>query len=301
MKIFITKENKKKFKLFSMKKIAVLDIQGGFGNQIFQFAFAFFLKSKGYKIFLNYEYFQLENSRSLVFKDVDFNFQKVTKLQIFLFKLLNKLSLSNKIPGVIKKYLSKYFLKIKSAENFKQIKKLPPYILCRGYFQDLSYLDSFRPEFENYLNKKGNKKNSENYHRVLLHIRRTDYLNMGEELKLDFYTKALSYCYENISDFRYDIFTDDIDWVKNQSIFKSASSIFHKKEVHSADKASETLDTFLDMLNYDTYIVGNSTYSLMAYEFSHADEKKIIAARPWFRDRSFGNIYPKDSIFIENS
>lgn len=284
-----------------MKKIAIVDIQGGFGNQIFQIAFAFFIKSEGYKVFLNYEYFDLENSRSLVFKDVDFNFQKATKLKVFSFKLLNRLSLSNKVPRGVKKYLSKYFLKIKSTENMKEIEKLPQYVFCRGYFQDLFYLDSFRLEFENYLKKKGNKKKSENYHRVLLHIRRTDYINMSEELKLDFYTKALSYCYENLADFRYDIFTDDLDWVKNQSFFKSASSIFHKKEAHSTDEEDETLNTFLSMLNYDTYIVGNSTYSLMAYEFSHSDEKKVIVARPWFRNRSFGNIYPKDSIFIDNS
>lgn len=136
-----------------MKKIAVVDIKGGFGNQVFQVAFSYFLESNGYTVFLNYEYFDLDNSRSLILREDDFRLQKADKVKILSFKLFNRLSLSNKIPKIIKELLSGYFLKIKSAEDFKNINKLPNFLFCKGYFQDLYYLDSFRTEFEHYLQK----------------------------------------------------------------------------------------------------------------------------------------------------
>ncbi|MDA9017675.1 alpha-1,2-fucosyltransferase [Acidimicrobiia bacterium] len=287
-----------------MKKIAVVDIKGGFGNQVFQVAFSFFLESNGYKVFLNYEYFDLNNSRSLILRGDDFRLQKVDKIKISSFKLFNRLSLSNKVPKLIKELLSRFFLKIKSTEEFKHINQLPNFLFCKGYFQDLSYLDSFRTEFEQYLQKKFKiMKVSKNFitsSNTLLHIRRTDYVDMGEELNLDFYTKAISYCSEKVPNFEFDIFTDDLNWVKDNDVFKNAANIFEKKEDHYTDEATETLNTFLAMLNYDNYIIGNSTYSLMAYEFSHSSNKKVIVAKPWFRNRFFGNIYPSDSIFIEN-
>jgi hypothetical protein len=288
-----------------MKKIAVVDIKGGFGNQVFQVAFSFFLESIGYRVFLNYEYFDLDNSRSLILRGDDFRLQKADKMKILLFKLFNRISLSNKIPKIVKELLSRYFLKIKSTEDFENIYKLPSFLLCRGYFQDLSYLDSFRTEFEHYLEKRlKNMKDSKNFissSNTLLHIRRTDYLDMGEELNLDFYAKAISYCSEKVPNFEFDIFTDDLNWVKDNDVFKTAANIFEKKEDPFIDEASEALNTFLAMLNYDNYIIGNSTYSLMAYEFSHSNNKKVIVAKPWFRNRFFGNVYPGESIFIENS
>lgn len=167
-----------------MKKFAVVDIKGGFGNQVFQVAFSFFLESNGYKVFLNYEYFDLANSRSLILRGDDFRLQKVDKIKILSFKLFNRLSLSNKVPKIIKKLLSRFFLKIKSTEDFKHINQLPNFLFCKGYFQDLSYLDSFRTEFEQYLQKKFKiMKDSKNFissSNTLLHIRRTDYVDMGE-------------------------------------------------------------------------------------------------------------------------
>ena len=59
------------------------------------------------------------------------------------------------------------------------------------------------------------------------------------------YKKVLSYCKENIRNFKYDVFTDDIDWVKKESIFNEADNLF------SADKAyNNTLETFINMIGY---------------------------------------------------
>ena len=91
-----------------MKKIAVVDIKGGFGNQVFQVAFSYFLESNGYTVLLNYEYFDLDNSRSLILREDDFRLQKADKVKILSFKLFNRLSLINKIPKIIKELLSGY-------------------------------------------------------------------------------------------------------------------------------------------------------------------------------------------------
>ena len=56
-------------------------------------------------------------------------------------------------------------------------------------------------------------------------VRRGDYLSLKEDLSIEFYQNALIYCKENIKNFNYEIFTDDIEWVKNQNIFRDALEI----------------------------------------------------------------------------
>ena len=70
----------------SNSKILV-DIKGGFGNQIFQYCFANYLKSMGYKVFVNTEYFKFRNKdtqdntyRTLILNEKNFNLKKINRV-----------------------------------------------------------------------------------------------------------------------------------------------------------------------------------------------------------------------------
>ena len=68
-----------------MKNLCILvEIKGGFGNQIFQFVFANQLKDEGYNVFINTEYFKFNKEetkdntyRKLIIKENIFGLKKI--------------------------------------------------------------------------------------------------------------------------------------------------------------------------------------------------------------------------------
>ena len=104
-----------------------------------------------------------------------------------------------------------------------------------------------------------------------MHVRRGDYLKLNEELKESFYFHAIKAGKEKIEkNFNYTVFTDDYDWVINSNIFTDA------KIVYSSNSIDDTLETFAEMLSYENFIVGNSTFSLVPALLSNSKNKKIL-------------------------
>ena len=62
----------------------------------------------------------------------------------------------------------------------------------------------------------------------MLIVRRGDY-EMKEDLSIDFYKKCLEVLNNRIANYRLNIFTDDEDWVKSNSIFNIAEKIMDQK------------------------------------------------------------------------
>ena len=88
-----------------LKKIYVIvEIKGGFGNQLFQFAFANSLRKMGYKVKVKtnfYEQFENDNFentyRKLVLPETLFGFKKTNKLTNRLLVWAHKFNKSKKI------------------------------------------------------------------------------------------------------------------------------------------------------------------------------------------------------------
>ena len=65
----------------------------------------------------------------------------------------------------------------------------------------------------------------------MIHIRRNDYVEMNEELNIEYFTRAINEAELQISKFNFDIFTDDIDWVNSHKILKSKQYIYSSNSV----------------------------------------------------------------------
>ena len=72
-----------------------------------------------------------------------------------------------------------------------------------------------------------------------------------------------------------------------------------KKIVYSSNSIDDTLETFAEMLSYENFIVGNSTFSLVPALLSNSKNKKIFVADPWFRNTNI-DIEVPDAIKIFN-
>lgn len=284
----------------SKKRISIL-LMGGLGNQIFQLTKAKYFQDLGFYVTIDTSNFkknkenenQLFIHRKQVFPIEYFNFEETNffeKKFYSLFynpKIINLLPKSLKLVNEINDYSQ---LEI----NFSIVNK------AIGYWQDIELLRKYKHyvisslKNNQYLAKVLNNERATPGSTVL-HIRRGDYLNINEQLSEKFYINCLNYCEKNISDFSFEVFTDDYNYASKSKVFTNASKI-HK----SNSSVDNTIKDFSLMLNKENYIVGNSTFSLLAAVLSETSNSKILYANPWFRNKSKDLNFDSNWVGIEN-
>ena len=274
-------------------KVAIVDIKGGFGNQLFQLCFANYLNSCNIDVYINSRNF--ERSKKIENLDVDlrelilpvefYGMKEITDAGFMILEIIQKMS-----RGVlVKKFNDKNF----EINKLKRINRLD------GYWQNLDYFKFSKDFLISTLSNDNKLKNAINSKIVegstMVHVRRGDYLGLGEELDIEYYEKSISKARESINKFSYSVFTDDKRWVQENKIFDDAKNVFF-----STNSKSDTLDTFAKMLKFENYIISNSTFSLMASLLSQTVRSLIYIPDPWFR-KSEKIINYENTIKIPNS
>lgn len=106
---------------------------------------------------------------------------------------------------------------------------------------------------------------------ISLHVRRGDYLNYTHHptQPMSYYLNGLSYM---PSDIPVMIFSDDIEWCKNQELFKGSRFNFSEGNSTGIDLCLQTLCTH--------HIIANSSFSWWGAWL--ANSKKVVAPKNWF-------------------
>lgn len=283
-----------------MKNLCILvEIKGGFGNQIFQFVFANQLKDEGYNVFINTEYFKFNKEetkdntyRKLIIKENIFGLKKINVFYLYFFKILKKINESRKLSKLFKRSKFPYFIKLKDS-NFDKKLLDTKFVHLDGYWQNVDNLVLQKKFLIEALSKIDILEKPINFlpqeNTVMLLIRRGDYIKMKEDLSLDFYKKCIETISDKLNKFDLSIFTDDVQWVKEQKIFDSAKNVFGPE-----DEPEKVLDLFSKMLQNKHFIVANSTFSLIAAFVKQMDDSIIIVSDPWFRNKE------KEKLFLDN-
>jgi len=291
------------------RKLAIVNIKGGFGNQLFQFSLANYLKGNGFKVVVSLDYFSLfvkgndiqDTKRKLVIPLKDFNLDLISSIQNILFTFFNYL-VNNRYFNLLTASKFKKYIVVQTGNVFNN-KKIGKWTQFDGYWKNIEIIEfSKNYIIESISNNQTIKEGFKNKiipGSTLIHVRKGDFLNYNRELTENFYKKSLGIAKENINNFNYDIFTDDYEWVVSQSFFKDAKNIYYQQS--SDDDIQETIDTFSQMLNYENYIVGNSSYSLWAALLSSKNKSLVIVPDPWFRHDEHPVLKEKHWITVENS
>jgi len=281
------------------KKYASIYLMGGFGNQLFQFCFAKSLENSNLIVYIDKTNYLLENkrinvdaeNRDLIMPIEDFGFSNVPRFLNLIFFINNKLrnySFKNYKFFPVGRYNDK---------NFKSIfKKYNQFV---GYWQDINLIYENRDFLISKLsNNRTIAKSLRKRPKVgstMLHVRRKDYLNMKEELNIDYYKIAIDNASQKIKNFNFDVFTDDKEWVLQNDLFSNAKSINFL-----SSSIDDTIITFSKMLEYENYIISNSTFSLIPAILSKSEKKAVYAPTPWFRNSKKIINFPETWIGIEN-
>jgi len=153
----------------------------------------------------------------------------------------------------------------------------PDEIALAGFFQSEKYFKHIEKEIrEDFTFKKEILKPCEDMIKsvgdaVSLHIRRTDYLtNLNHTpLNLGYYIEALELLDPGIPVI---IFSDDIAWCKEQSIFNSDRFMISESGDHYVDLCLMTLCKY--------HIIANSSFSWWGAWL--ANSNKVVAPKTWF-------------------
>lgn len=259
-----------------MKKKNVVDLMGGLGNQLFQYAFALYL---GNDTILNSSFYDNDFQRKLLlcYYDIDLPVKSINACD------------EEDLVSVVKRKLARIPSEsFREKESFCFEETIKQGCWYTGYWQNENYITTLlkrgleckkvlSPEAVDYIKVVTDDSDS-----VAIHIRRGDYLS--EKNKQLYSIQCLEYYYkacerlENIKghSLHYYIFSDDIDWCK-----ENFSDDYKFVSVVGADT---DIDEFEIMRRCKHFIISNSTYSWWAAKLGKNSDKTIIAPYKWYVD-----------------
>ena len=276
-----------------------IQIKGGLGNQMFQFAIGKILAiHHNTKLLLEKEFYTNSETSS-------FHTPRNFELDIFNVKYetaalkdleeFRNFSFATKL----KKKLGLNFPMSYHEKNFEYNSKLkekkPPLYLV-GYFQSYKYFNGYEDTIYDLFKfpvKKLDPVNSnvlqliKNTISVGIHIRRGDYVHDNKtksfhgNLKKEYYLKALSRIKKEHIDLQLIFFSDDSEWVKQEFSDLNIPKYFVD---HNLGKDSWK-DMFL-MSKCNHNIIANSSFSWWGAFLNRNNHKKVFAPKNWFSDPS---------------
>lgn len=265
----------------------VVKLQGGLGNQMFQYAMG--------------RQLSLQNACPL-FLDLSFLMQKATpsytkrEYQLGVFPV--KASLDRKGKYYHHGIASRIRTKLNGMSHIPDpgtlfhpeiLREAPPMYL-EGFWQSERYFADAAREIRNDFSYHGpvGEKNQVWFglihagNAVSLHVRRGDYVTSGPTYHnlcdLRYYQDAIALLAETIEDPVFFIFSDDIPWVKaNLDISGPHHFVFNNTGPQS----------FMDMVlmsNCKHHIIANSSFSWWGAWLNPDEQKKVIAPAKWFNN-----------------
>jgi hypothetical protein len=238
-----------------MKKNAIVNLQGGLGNQIFQTAFALELKSKNIRTICDIHFY-----------DSKMQFPRKLEIAPSMFGLKTIKYKNSKI-------FSRLGILFKEMDTFRieDLKYLNRFV---GYYQDFLIIEKHKDTLRKILNIHNAPHDPE---KVAIHIRQDDYKKINQHLGDSYYKKSIEEFLAYNENFVFDIFTDDTNFVPDLKIFKKLNSIYYPEE------NINPLEVFINMSKYQNYIIANSSFSALAAYLSNSKSKKVIYPEPWWR------------------
>lgn len=277
----------------------IVDVLGGLGNQMFQYAMARAVAERLNQPLLvdisGFGKYQLHNGFELM--RVFSKQQEVASLESVR-KVLDWQSLP-----VVKRLMLRPELTFLRNEHYivephfqywNGIKKTPKNSYITGYWQSEKYFISIESVIRNDFTFKSPMSNDnqkvsieiEQCNSVSLHVRRGDYISSSSNVathglcSLDYYEKAIKHITERVINPKLFIFSDDIEWVKsNLNIDYPCHYVDHNHE-------SESYNDMRLMSLCQHNIIANSSFSWWGAWLNDNHEKVVIAPKRWFKNQT---------------
>jgi len=276
----------------------IVELKGGLGNQMFQYAAARGHAKKNEPIYLDHsfleknfedqEHFTARHYELHIFKNL--NIRSVKKWQIALFKD------DTFVYKLARLFLRRYMKNIREENNeFIPFDSFPPpnILYLEGYFQSEKYWGingeaiskAFQfPELDPD-NEATGKKIQHAVNSVSLHIRRGDYATSTMNaaihgvLPLAYYYEALDVLRSKCPTCALFVFSDDAEWVRENLKLNKLSVCYIEN-----NKGEHSWKDMALMGHCKHHIIANSSFSWWGAWLNPKPGKIIIAPKKWFND-----------------
>lgn len=267
----------------------ITNINGGIGNQLFQYALGRALALKNNDV-LKLDTTDLRHNQKFgsVVRELDLvKFNIVAELASD--AEAKKLRDPYGLPSFILRRLRMKFISYGETGYDPRLLHKTGDVYLDGYFQSYKYFEDIRDTLLTELTlKEGlgvtaadwkNKIKADTV-TVSIHIRRGDYVtdeNTSQTFgpcPIDYYTRAIEKIEERITKPTYVIFSDDIAWVKEYLPLP-------KNTLYVSGKSMTAVEDLVLMSECTHNIIANSTFSWWGSWLNQNPEKVIIAPLPW--------------------
>jgi hypothetical protein len=276
----------------------LVNIIGGLGNQMFQYAFGYAIsKENNIKIKLDirgYNSYHLRNYELGLY-----NIEEGSKLKFkydFLFNKLNgNTSHLNKVTRkVLQTFLRRTKFYYQEREEFifdKEVFDIKTNTYFYGYWQNEKYFKKYRKELIKIFTLKSIHSKTTEYQQkiidceaVSIHIRRGDYVTNANissvhgVCDINYYKKAVKEVLKNKKQIQFFIFSDDMVWAKDNLNFIN-NKIFVELDSNIPDHEEMYL-----MSKCKHNIIANSSFSWWGAWLNQYSDKKVIAPKKWLNN-----------------
>jgi len=276
----------------------IIRLKGGPGNQLFQYAFGRLLSIKN-GVNVKYKFSVNKNDSVRKYFLGYFN----TKVEIATDEEFKKtrypLAIISKIIELLK---TKIFRQFNIGYIPKLLNKKDGYL--EGYWQSYKYLEPIRKELlgeitlKNPINKYEILNKIENTNSICLNVRRGDYINNKKFAKewitfgMEYYDNAFKLMKEKVSNPIIFVFSDDIEWCKN-NLKTDIPLIFSNPKV-------PVQENFIIATKCKHNIIVNSSYAFWVAWLNQNQNRIVIAPKKWNNryNREYKDLLPKEWIQI---
>ncbi|MFY0651320.1 MAG: alpha-1,2-fucosyltransferase [Cyclobacteriaceae bacterium] len=272
--------------------MVISKIQGGLGNQLFQFAAAKSLSlNKKVPLILDISHYKQRHNQS------------ITNRSFLLDKIINSpIIYSHNWRVRLHKSINRYQDYIEKDFGYSpQINNVPDNVTLNGYFQSEKYFAHNTAAICNSINSLYEANGQLESPSIGVHVRRGDYLtntiayNVLGPLDIEYYIKGLNRLEKALNipkeSMRIKVFSDDLDWCKQ------AFTFLHGHEFINSGDPIKDLNL---MSQCDHQIIANSSFSWWAAWLNKNVEKVVIAPQSWFKDttKSINDLLPRGWITL---
>lgn len=273
----------------------IINISGGLGNQMFQYAFLLAMReATGDECLMDaskYATYNLHNGFELT-EVFDISARCATKQEL---KRVTRYTTNYKLSRVFRKFLPKRRTEV--IEPMPACTYLPDVFVktegdfyYEGIWQNEKYFSQVRPiilkEFSykhpmDARNEEASKKFSQKL-TVSMHIRRGDYLLHNNYIGLcglDYYTAAINYVKEKYGkDIQFAIFSNDMQWCQENIL-----PLIQGNDYTLVDwnKGKESYNDIRLMGYCKVNIIANSSFSWWAAYLNQTENKEVISPAVW--------------------
>lgn len=278
-------------------KLIITKLQGGLGNQMFQYAMAREIQNINNKtIVLDISDYVFDEQRNYsldkFYLNSDVIIDGTGKYNKLYDRRNNKIIklLTTILPNLSYLLFSKFGIYIWDSVQYKKIninynKKN---IYLHGYWQSKNYFKTIGDILKEDLKVKKlmDEENNDIYEQIInsnsvcVHIRRGDFLLAKNGLKVcseKYFLNAMEIITEKVENPSYFIFSDDIKDVKENFDFSKYNVIF-------VEKNNNDYEELRLMYSCKHFIISNSTFSWWAQYLCDYKDKNVIAPSEWYVD-----------------